>query len=848
MSTYPHICTMNVKFLKLLWITLFSLATQVYAQQNIHGFIRDRETGEPLPYTNVILPDLNRGAVSNIEGYYVLTDIPVGTHTLIVSIIGYEKHIQSVTVADDLDIRLDLRLNPAILEGQSIEVSAERQKFKELVNTSTVTLDRRAIEVAPSFVEADVFRALQLLPGVQSLNDFSSALYVRGSTPDQNLIMLDGITVYNPMHLGGIFSTFNTDAIKEAEFSAGGFEAQYGGRLGSILNIINREGNTEEISGNANVSLISSKLLVEGPLPTGQSDLLKGSWMIAGRRTYFDAIVNTGWKYLVKPNLSEYERDSAPDNIIPYYFYDFQGKINLDVGSDHRLTWSSFYGDDVLNWEFSNTYNSDDWYFDGDSNPDNYYYQSSESTVFDWRWGNFTNSLQWRWILSPKLIAKTAIANSRFRFEVNLDYDDAGFNRSDFDTSSWESDYRFDLFDRINDNSIETNLTWLANDHHSLSAGYQQKQVHFNLGMIIGLEGTYNGVTEKYVDTLMWMESVPFETAIYFQDKWELSPLLSVQAGLRMASYSLHDSLYLEPRFGIKRLLTDNLSLKASVGRYHQFLTVANPPDENLRFLDIWFGIPEDRPAPSSDHYILGLEYLTDSDFLFRAETYYKSFDNLLTLKPTDLIAEDTEGNLRIDPFNEFWDTDAYAQGLELLIKKLSGKVRGWAGYTYAETKRKYDVQDWYFPKYDRTHTLNVVADWALTEKLHFSTALTYSSGNPYTAVIGRSETWQENDWGPQDDWWDQQSFLYGKRHAERYPDYFRWDVSLKKRSPWRYGTKEWYFQILNVTNHLNVFSYIYQNRGEWDPRTGEYVNKGVQRAGIPMFPFFPTFGVKYEF
>ena len=206
-------------------------ASTLIAQQNIHGFIRENETGEPLPYANIILPDLNRGGTSNIDGYFVISNLPVGTHTLIVSIIGYEKHIQSVQLPGDMNLRLDIRLNQEIIEGQTIEVSAEREKFKELVSTSTVTLDRRAIEVAPSFVEADVFRALQLLPGVQSLNDFSSALYVRGSTPDQNLIMLDGITVYNPMHLGGIFSTFNTDAIKEADFHAGGFPAQYGGRL-----------------------------------------------------------------------------------------------------------------------------------------------------------------------------------------------------------------------------------------------------------------------------------------------------------------------------------------------------------------------------------------------------------------------------------------------------------------------------------------------------------------------------------------------------------------------------------------------------------------------------------------
>ncbi|MBT3230011.1 MAG: TonB-dependent receptor [Candidatus Marinimicrobia bacterium] len=830
------------------WLLLLLFAISSSAQQSIHGFIRENETGEPLPYANVILPELNRGATSNVEGYFVVSDLPVGAHQLVVSIIGYSRYEQTIELPADLNLRLDVRLDQAIIEGQSIEVSAEREKFKELVSTSTVTLDRRAIEVAPSFVEADVFRALQLLPGVQSLNDFSSALYVRGSTPDQNLIMLDGITVYNPMHLGGIFSTFNTDAIKEADFHAGGFPAQYGGRLGSILNIVNREGNTEELTGSANISLISSKALIEGPLPTGNSEFLKGSWMLAGRRTYFDVVANTLYKQFVLPRLDATDREDSPENIFPYYFYDFQGKVNLDVGSNHRLTWSSFHGDDVLKWDYQADYSSDDWEDEGYIPDGGYYYEGSDSSVFDWRWGNFTNSLSWRWIVSPKLIARTFIANSRFRFAVDFDYAEESYSHSDFDTSSSRSSFGFDLFDRINDNSVESNLTWLANDAHNVLTGFQHKEVHFKLGMILRARDTYNGVTETFRDTIMWMESKPVESAWYIQDQWKMSPLLSLQTGLRVASYSLHDTTYFEPRLGLKYFLSEKVSLKASVGRYHQFLTVANPPDENLRFLDIWFGIPEDRPAPRSDHYILGIEYLSDSDILIRTEAYHKSFDNLLTLKPTDLIAVDAEGHLKIDPFNEFWETDAYAQGLEILVKKLSGKVRGWAGYTYAQTKRKYEGQDWYFPKYDRTHTLNVVADWSLNEALHFSTAITYSSGNPYTAVIGRTETWTDNSWDLNDSWYNRESFLYGERHGQRYPGYFRWDVSFKKRKPFLNGHREWYFQILNVTNHLNVFSYLYRNHGEYNYKTYEYENKGVQRFGIPMFPFFPTFGVKFEF
>ena len=234
------------------------------------------------------------------------------------------------------NLRLDFRLQQTILEGEAVDVFGEAQKMRELVEPSRISLDLRTLQSVPAFIEPDLFRTVQLLPGVQTLNDYSSALYVRGSTPDQNLIMLDGITDYNPYHLGGIFSTFNTDAIKEADFHAGGFPARYGGRMGAILNVINREGNTEEFEGHANISLISSKVLLEGPLPKYKG--LKGSWMIAGRRTYFDQFFNALVAWSGGPSDFEF----------PYFFYDYQLKVNVDLSQDHRLTYSRFYGDDIL--------------------------------------------------------------------------------------------------------------------------------------------------------------------------------------------------------------------------------------------------------------------------------------------------------------------------------------------------------------------------------------------------------------------------------------------------------------------------------------------------------------------
>lgn len=280
----------------------------------VFGFVRDQTDNESLSYVNVFIPDTEYGTVTNDDGYYVISGIQLDTLTIKASIIGYVPVTQQIDFTSNTEVRLDFSMTPQVLEFPEITVTTERQRFENDIGLSTVHLSNSQIQEAPSLVEADVFRTLQLLPGVQGLSDFSSALYVRGGTPDQNMILLDGVTIYNPFHLGGLFSTFNTDAIKEVEFSAGGFSSKYGGRMGSILEITNKDGNAKSFSGKANISLISSKILLEGPLPRIGS--MHGSYMVSGRRTYFDTIVN-GVLFL-SGKLHE------PGIIgFPYYFYDY---------------------------------------------------------------------------------------------------------------------------------------------------------------------------------------------------------------------------------------------------------------------------------------------------------------------------------------------------------------------------------------------------------------------------------------------------------------------------------------------------------------------------------------------
>ena len=789
---------------------------------SISGFVRDDTSGEPISYANVFLSNSTLGAATNQDGYFVISNIPVGKYELNATMIGYGIFKKNIELSEGQPIRLDIRLNEEIIQTTEVLVTAERQKFERSMESSQISLDIREINSAPAFIEPDVFRTLQMLPGVQTTSDFSSALYVRGSTPDQNLIMLDGIAVYNPYHLGGIFSTFNTDAIKEADFHAGGFPARYGGRMGAILNVLNREGNTRKVKGSANISLISSKGLIEGPLPSWRG--MKGSWMISGRRTYFDTVIDA-----LKIPIGQRIDGSDIYFQFPYYFYDYQVKINLDIDQDHRLTYSRFYGDDIIDFSFEETL---------ESSGTNVNVRSETGFGVKWPWGNHTNGLTWRWIIAPDLVAKTFFSHSRYRFDFELSAQDRNTYTYTDSTIELFSDVTFRAFDIIKDNTIETALTWQAAQDHTVTGGFQVKDVNFDLGLDISI-----ATQDTSLDfSLLSLVNNTREIAIFAQDKWDFSEKLKFQFGLRSTHYNLHNNIYFDPRLSMKYHYSKDIAFKLNWGLYHQFLTTANNQDENLRLVELWLGIPKDKPASVAQHIISGLEYMSPKNIFYRLEVYHKDFDNLLTLKQEN--TNTVEGAESDSTTNEFWDTKGNSHGIELLIKKSSGKLNGWVGYTYARTKYYTDPSGWHYPNFDRTHTLNIVGNIELSQDLEFSAGLTRSSGNPYTKILGRLYEWEQDLYSNMV-WYPYDSYIVGEKNTERYDDYFRVDIGLTRKGGNIFGQEyDTYWQIMNLTQNLNILQYTYDTNT--DPLTGDQL--GVRRRPVPMFPLIFTFGIKFEF
>ena len=351
------------------FIIILFLITNLGAQSTIiSGFISDSSSGEALIGANVILQETGQGMATDMNGYYVIQDILPGDYVLMVSYVGFSLRKEKLTITEGESIKLNIALLEEVVELSQVEVTAEQLQRKANIQPSKINLSPRMMKAAPALAEPDLFRTIQALPGVLTTSEFSTGLVIRGGNTDQNLILLDGVTVYNPSHLGGIFSNFIVDGVKEAELIKGAYNAEYGGRLSAVLNIISREGNQKKFEGKANLSLLSAQTTLEGPF-------YKGAWVLSGRRTYFDQIFKNN------------------PNIPPYYFYDIQSHVYSDITAKDRLSLSFYNGiDDLLFGTFG----------------------------LAGRWGNSTLSTQYRRVFSEKLIGNFLYANSLFFTEFGL--------------------------------------------------------------------------------------------------------------------------------------------------------------------------------------------------------------------------------------------------------------------------------------------------------------------------------------------------------------------------------------------------------------------------------------------
>ncbi len=702
----------------------------------IRGFVKDKGTGEPLPYVDVYLKKMGKGTYTDDKGYFFIDGVERGRDTLIVSHIGYKEESLDINITEDMQIVVEMEVAPIKLPR--VEVSAERERFKNEVEVSRTIITGKEVRLIPSFLESDLLRSLQALPGVIMFHDLSNKLYIRGGTPDENLMYLDGITVYNPTsHLFGLFSTFNSDAVRSVEVFTGGFPAMYGDRLSSVIDVKTRRGSTKKIKGDISTSLISTRLLFESPL------FKNTSIFISYRRTYFDLITKI---------FSLFMRE---DITLPYYFYDFIARFNYIPSLDTETGITLYGSDDIIRF---------------DEEYDNY------RDVVDISWGNRGISFTGSKFFSPRFFGNFVLAYSKFHTDMRA-Y-----------TGEKNSPDTVKIFQFITDLTFKPDFKYQFNEDITLLWGGDFKYLIFSEGYYTSEEWSEE---EKGGDTTE-MFLIPF----YIEVKKRWGERFITRTGVRVVYSSTLSRIFPAPRLGIKYLLRDNLSLNFSTGRYHQFIYTINSQESFFSIYDIWKPVKQGKP-PECYHLVAGTEYLEEGKGRLRFEVFYKYYTLLKIPSSTFFIFS--------LPSDTIKDGKGYSYGLEVYYKKNWKNWRGWISYTYCLTKRYLDGK-WFFPAYDRRHTLNfalsrIFGRNSITLRWNFGTGL------PSGGFVGKYKRYYY-DMGEDrvDYYWE---VIYGERDAIRLPPSHRLDIHFERNFTILKKNTYLFIDIINLYAHKNIVFYI---------------------------------------
>jgi hypothetical protein len=693
---------------------------------SVSGIITDAKNGETLIFANVIIKGTQIGTTSNSSGFFSLSSMIPGRYTLQFTYVGYIPIEYDIELEPGQRLRLDIELQPNDLMLQEVVVQADAER-EEARNIGTAQVTTRLIREVPAVLQADVFRSVQLLPGVKAASDFSSGLYIRGGGPDQTLILLDRTTVYNPSHFFGFFSTFNPDAIKDVRLYKGGYPATFGGRLGSVLDIYNKDGNRNKRAGVVSLGMLSSRAMIEGPVYG------RGSYMLAVRRSTIEPLLA-----VLRGTV-----DTVPD---AFYFYDINGKFNVNLNQDNRLSLAFYGGEDNVKFPFG------------------------DDLEFNLRYGNRTLSTTWTSIRTDRLFTTLTGTASQY------------FNNPLFSFGGTE----FTRENNIWDFSIKSDVDFLLNRDHTLKGGIWAGNLKLELNDTFDERESLQSLIETQYITG------------YAQHQMNLTSSLSTVYGLRVNYFSKGDYIRAEPRISIEYTPEPALRLQVAYGRYHQFLTLIT--NEAFSGFDVWLTTDRGVPPSWGDQFVAGAKVYPFQGYNFEAEIYYRSMRDLFELDPR---TADATGTNYVDLFRF---GKGFAYGFELMMEKSSGRLNGFIGYTWGITRRSFEGfnQDRYFPpKHDRTHDVTLVTNYRLTPKWRSTAVFSYATGQAYTRVLGRSEV--SNPFGSTPN----QPVIVGKMNASRLPAYHRLDVGFTRDGKFfNLGKSEFQIQIINLYSRRNIWFY----------------------------------------
>ncbi len=676
----------------LLLIVVKGYAQSIVEKSTISGFIKDVKSGEALIGATVFDKNSNQGTVSNAYGFFSLTlnRAPV---SLQYSYVGYQNEIVEFQLKRDTIISLGLKegaqLQEVVIEG------VKEQPLHEMSQASIVEIPIKQIQYMPAFNgEVDVLKSLQLVPGVKAGNEGNAGIYVRGGGQDQNLILVDGVPVYNATHLYGFYSIFNADAINTVTLLKGGFPARYGGRLSSVVDINMKDGNMHQLHGIGSVGLITVKGLLEGPILKD-----KISFMTSGRTSHFDPFLAGG---LEKGRHEDVKGDG-------FRFYDFNFKVNYKINTKNRLYISGYMGQDE-------SITIRDYFYEDSIS---YFNQKISSRI---RWGNQVGSIRWNHVFNKKTFSSLAVSYNRYDFQVIDENNYEARYQTRIDTTNIKS--QFDS--GIEDLTISYGLEYIPNPNH-----------HFRLG-VEGINHTYTpGIKVKATNKSERDQSSsverksPKEFSGYLEDDFFLTQLIRANIGVRYNHYLVDSRNYssFQPRASVRLALSDRMSLKTSYSMMQQNVHLLTTAGLGLP-TDLWLPATENAPPLQSHQFVIGAA-TQRGDLELSAEVYHKRSFGIIEYKNG---ASYLDSNKSWEDLIEAGRDESY--GFEWMVQRKSGRLNGWLGYTLSWTNRRFEnlsQGEWFPYRYDSRHDLKVVAIYQLSERLSLSGNWVFRTGNAVT-------------------------------------------------------------------------------------------------------------------
>ncbi len=778
----------------------------------ISGFVEDAGTGERLIAASVLDRRLGKGVETNEYGFFSLT-LPEGEVRLSAYYLGYIPQEYAIKLNKDKKIVLSLSASLSLPE---IEVVARDTMIGGIRSgMSANILNAEDVRSLPALGgEPDLIRAAYFLPGVQTGTDGIGGIHIRGGNPEHNLILIDGVPVYNALHAAGLFSVFNTDAIRSAQLIKGGFPARYGGRLSSVLDVHTKEGNLNRLSGQAEIGLLTARASLEGPIVPE-----KGSFFISARKSFLN--------WYIEPFSRNQKEERGEDGKTGYDFYDVNAKLNYTLTEKDKVYLSFYRGNDHFR---NNGFRSDDFVYYDQTWEDTVSFRFDQSYGEKLSWGNTVGALRWNHIWGNKLFSNTTLTFSRFATDIAYDSADSLFFLNQERTLLRRIDFGV-YRSSIQDVGGKVDFDWLLSPSQTLRFGAGLTYHQFNPGIL-----TYNEATEHLRDEdVQGNDPINSEESFaYVEDNIVFGDKLSLNIGLHAARLAVQGKTYtsLQPRASAYWQMGRRLGWRASYGEMAQFVHLLSTNSSIGLPTDLWVPATADVPPQRAWQVASGFDY--DFGILqLNVEGYYKEMSNLLNFTEGAFFLNDWQSNVTTG--------NGRAYGAELLLQKSHGKTTGWIAYTLAWADRRFERINFgerYPFRFDRRHDFKVVLQHAFNKWMRVSASWVFSSGFAYSLPLSEYDfPIVSGEPVPVTD--------YGAKNSFRMPDYHRLDINAQVQ-----------FQTKNFWHGINVGFYnIYDRRNPlyFDLRTNITNDEGGLReqkefVQVWLLPFLPSVNYSIKF